>query len=95
MQIFKKFKRLRPPGHYVDSRMIHSRLPKKLKKKTSRRLVLRRLAAKGFRPEEKQCKDDPSEQLKKRRLDFARKHAGKNFQQWQSHLQGVADLSDT
>jgi len=70
-------------------------LPKELKKKTSRRLVLRRLAAKGYKPEEKQCKDDPSEQLKAKRVTFARGHAGKNFQQWQAHLQGVADLSDT
>ena len=37
-QILKVFKKARPPGHYVDSRIIHTRLPKKLKKKVSRRI---------------------------------------------------------
>jgi hypothetical protein len=93
-QIIAKFRKLRPPGHYVDSRMIHTALPKKLQEKIGRRTVIRRVNAKKFFYQEKRNKDDPSEALKQRRVRFCRFHQDKNFQQWQSHLQAVADLSD-
>ena len=69
--VMQTFKKLRPDGHGVDSRVIHKALPKKLKKKISRRLVIRRLAAKGYRPERKISKSDPGIQLAKRRVKFA------------------------
>jgi hypothetical protein len=37
--IMAVFKKARPKGHYVDSRIVHNRLPKKLKKKVSRKTV--------------------------------------------------------
>jgi hypothetical protein len=74
--------------------MIHNALPKKLQKKIGRRTVIRRVNAKKFFYQEKRSKDDPSEALKQRRIRFCRFHQDKNFQQWQSHLQAVADLSD-
>ena len=94
VQILKKFKALRPPGHYIDSRMIHTALPKKLSKKIGKRTVSRRMNAKGFFYQEKRSKDDPSEAIKQRRVLFCRAHSHRSFQLWQSHLQAVADLSD-
>ena len=46
--IMKYFHQLRPPGHGIDSNALKRRLPKKLKKKVSRKTVIRRLAEKGF-----------------------------------------------
>ena len=54
MQTFKK---LRPPGHGVDSNAVQRALPKKLKLKVSRRTVRRRLAEKGFVPQKKRSKE--------------------------------------
>ena len=93
-QILATFKRMRPPGQYVDSRIVHRALPKPVKKKISRRTVIRRLADKAFLPTRKKSKSDPDERIKKKRLVFARKHADKNFQQWQAYWQAVADLKD-
>ena len=74
--------------------MVHTALPKKLKQKISRKTVVRRVNAKGFFYGEKRSKDDPSEQLKKRRVRFCKIHEGKTAEQWKSTLHAVADLSE-
>ena len=93
-KILKEFHRLRPPGRYIDTRILHDALPEKVRKKFGQRTVIRRLADKGLLPCEKKKKTDPTEATKKRRLVFAEKHQDKNFQQWQAHLQAVGDLKD-
>ena len=47
------FHKLRPKGHYVDSRMVHSALPRKLRTKVQRRTVRRRSADQGYAPTKK------------------------------------------
>jgi hypothetical protein len=64
----KEFHRLRPPGRYIDTRILHDALPEKVRKKFGQRTVIRRLADKGFLPCEKKKKTDPTEATKKRRL---------------------------
>ena len=93
-KILTTFKKLRPPGHYVDSRLVLGALPNKVKTKFGRRTVIRRLAEKGYTPSRKLCKTDPTEKTKTKRASFGRKHQNKNFQQWQAQLQGVGDLKD-
>lgn len=93
-KILKEFHRLRPPGRYIDARILHTALPKKVKEKVGLRTVIRRLAEKNYFPIKKKGKTDPTEVTKKKRLVFAREHLDKNFQQWQAHLQAVADLKD-
>jgi hypothetical protein len=46
--VLKRFKKLRPPGHGVDSNVVHRALPLKLRKKIGRKTIIRRLAKKGF-----------------------------------------------
>ena len=93
-RILKEFHRLRPPGRYIDARILHTALPKKVKEKVGLRTVIRRLAEKNYFPIKKKGKTDPTEVTKKKRLAFARTHQDKNFQQWQAYLQAVADLKD-
>ena len=90
----KKFKQLRPAGHYVDGQMVHSSLPCKLQEKVCQRTVVRRLNEKGYYMTEKRSKDDPSEQTKKRRVAFCKPLAHKTAQNWKTFLQAVADLSE-
>ena len=71
------FKKLRPPGHGVDSNVVQRALPKKLKLKVSRRTVRRRLAEKGFVPQKKRSKSDLGPARMKKRLKFCKKYAGK------------------
>ena len=92
--IMKKFKQLRPAGHYVDGQMVHSSLPCKLQEKVCQRTVVRRLNEKGYYMTEKRSKDDPSEQTKKRRVAFCKPLAHKTAQNWKTFLQAVADLSE-
>lgn len=94
-KIIKKFFKMRPPGHYIDSRVLHNALPKKLKSKVGRRTIIRRVNDKGLFFDEKASKDDPDEATRRKRLAFVRKHYNKNFQQWKSYCQGVADLSES
>ena len=61
----KKFKHLRPPGHGIDSRRLHRALPVAVRRKISRRAVIRRLADKGFTPKTKSRKSDPEVALAK------------------------------
>ena len=93
-QLLKAFKALRPPGCGVDSRIVHSALPGKVRKKVSRRTVRRRLAEKGYRPEKKIQKSDPGPALTKKRIAFARRHQGKSPQTWQAQLQAVGDIKE-
>lgn len=92
--ILKTFHRLRPPGHYVDAQMVYSQLPLKMQRKITKTLVRRRLNAKGYYMEEKRDKDDPSVQVKRKRIGFCRKHQNKTAQHWTCCLQAVADLSE-
>jgi len=94
-KIIKKFHKLRPPGHYIDSRILHTGLPKQLKQKVGRRTLIRRINDKGLFFDEKNSKDEPTEVTRRKRLAFCRKHQDKNFQQWQAYCQGVADLSES
>jgi hypothetical protein len=52
------------------------------------------LAEKRFTPQKKIQKSDPGPALQKRRLAFAKKHAGKDAAAWRSEVQAVADLKD-
>ena len=93
-QLMQVFHRLRPPGHGVDSRVVHTALPKKLKRKITRRTVIRRLADKGYTPEKKLNKNDPGVKQKKKRCNFGKKHAGKDAQQWKAYLQACGDFKE-
>ena len=92
--IMASFHKVRPAGHGVDARTVHKALPKKVKKKISKRTVIRRLAEKGYTPKKKLNKFAPNEALKRKRLAFCRKHADKTANQWKGFLQGAADLKD-
>ena len=92
--VMQTFKKLRPDGHGVDSRVIHKALPKKLKKKVSRRLVIRRLAAKGYRPERKISKSDPGIQLAKRRVKFCKLRQDWTPDDWETEVQGAGDFRE-
>ena len=89
MQVFHKN---RPPGCGIDSREIHSKLNKKLRQKISRRTIIRRLEEKGYTPQEKLTKNDPSEALCKRRVKFALPYEGWTPAQWKNEVQGVGDF---
>jgi hypothetical protein len=93
-KILKEFHRHRPPGLYIDARILHTALPKKVKKNIGLRTVIGRLAEKEYFPIKKKGKTDPTEVTKKKKLAFARRHQEKNFQQWQAYLQAAADLKD-
>ena len=91
MQVFHK---LRPPGHGVDSRVVHKALPNKLQNKISRKTVIRRLASKGFNPEKKLNKGDPGVKQTGRRMGFGHKHKSKSARRWASYLQGCGDFKE-
>ena len=93
-KIMETFKKLRPPGHGVDSNVLQRALPKKLKVKVSRRTVRRRLAEKGFVPQKKRCKSDLGPARMKKRMNFCKKHVGKSAAQWKTFLQAVGDFKE-
>ena len=93
-EIMKKFKYLRPPGHGIDSRILHRALPAPLRRKVSRRTVIRRLADKGFIPMEKSSKSDPDVSLAKKRVDFAIQFRGKSGAWWARHVQAIGDMKE-
>ena len=93
-EILKKFKFLRPPGHGIDSRRLHRALPVPLRRKISRRTVIRRLADKGIKPRPKIQKSDHDVALCKRRVDFARRYQHKTEAAWSRDLQAVADIKE-
>ena len=57
--VLQTFRKLRPPGHGVDSRKVHMSLPKKLRDKLSRRTLIRRLAEQRYVPTRKGPEDGP------------------------------------
>lgn len=91
-KIMDTFHRIRPPGHGVDSRILHDALPRNLQKKISRRTCIRRLAAKGFTPQKKLAKNDPGVALRKRRWKFALKFEDWTKEQWKTEIQAVGDI---
>ena len=90
--ILKTFHKKRPPGYGVDSRTVRDALPGKLRRGVSRRLVIRRLAEKGYIPQKKTHKNDFDEKTKKRRLAWCKKHQHKSSSQWTNQLQAVGDF---
>ena len=73
-KILNIFHKLRPPGHYVDSRKVHRALPKKLRGKIGRETVITRLAEKGYKPQEKMNKQAFAEAQVRKRLLFQKAH---------------------
>ena len=92
--IMAKFHKLRPPGHGIDSNTLHRALPQKIKKKVGRRVVIRRLAEKGYTPQMKFNKSDFSVLLRKRRLTWCKKHENKDRQAWKNYVQAVGDVKE-
>lgn len=89
--VYKTFHKVRPPGCGVDSRILHSALPKKLGRKIGRKTCIRRLAAKGYKADRKVNKMDPGPTLCKKRVAFAQKNKDTA---WSSQLQAVGDFKD-
>ena len=56
--IKNKFLKLRPPGHGIDSRVLHNALPRKLAMKIGRKTVISRLGEMGYTAQEKLKKND-------------------------------------
>ena len=90
--ILKKFKKLRPPGAYVDSRIIHDNLGTKLRKTICRRTVLNRLAEKGYRTEDKLSKSDLGPRRCKQRVVFSGPLKDRTPEQWKLKLQACGDI---
>ena len=93
-QILKTFHKLRPPGHGIDARTLKKGLPKKIGSKVAPRLLIRRLAEKGFYPEKKESKTDLGRVTTKKRLKFCHKYEDLDANQWKSECQGVADFKE-
>jgi|MEHZ01.5.fsa_nt_MEHZ011409100.1_1 hypothetical protein len=93
-QILAAFHKMRPPGYGVDSRVVHTALPKKLKKKVARRTIIRRLADKGYVPEKKLSKSDPSYKQKQKRVLFCKRHKDTTPAEWKVQLQAVGDIKE-
>ena len=91
-QILKTFRKLRPPGYYIDSNIVSKALPKKLKVKISRKSITRRLASKGLTPQTKSSKDDLGRARMKSRAKFCKKHVSKTPKQWRAVLHACGDF---
>jgi len=92
--VMTKFHKVRPPGHGVDSRVIHDALPANLRRKICRRTVRRRVAEKGYKPEPKVSKNDPDKQLKKRRLAFVAAHEHRTEANWCGFVHACGDAHE-
>ena len=93
-KLLKTFHFHRPPGHGIDSRVVHANLPAKIRKKIGRKTVIRRLAAKGFKPKRKIDKNDYGPQWRKKRWDFVRANKDKTAAQWTSAVDAVGDVKE-
>ena len=93
-QIMTAFHKVRPPGAGVTARKVHKALPKKLKKKIGKRTIIRRLAKKGYCPQDKVNKAMQSEPNRKKRLAFCNSHKDKTVQEWKGAVQAVSDFKD-
>ena len=92
--IMKTFKKLRPPGAYVDARIIHTNLPKKIKDKITQKTVLNRLAEKGYTMQPKLDKTDLGPTQTAKRYDFSRKLKDLTAAQWKVKLQACGDIKE-
>ena len=86
-KILQTFHKLRPPGHGIDSNALHRGLPAVLKKKITRKTVVRRLGDKGYFAQEKESKTDLGVSTTKKRLVFCRKHQDKTCEDWKQCLE--------
>ena len=93
-QIMAAFHKMRPPGYGVDSRVVHGALPRPLKKKIGRMTIRRRLKDKGYVPEKKLSKDDPTYKQKQKRIVFCKRHKHTTPAQWMEKLQAVGDIKE-
>ena len=93
-QIMAAFHKMRPPGYGVDSRVVHGALPRPLKKKIGRMTIRRRLKDKGYVPEMKLSKDDPTYKQKQKRIVFCKRHKHTTPAQWMEKLQAVGDIKE-
>ena len=91
---FGRFHKVRPPGHGVVARTIHSKLPRAVKQKIGKRTVQRRLADKGYVPDKKSSKTDHGTQWMAKRLAFAKEHEDKSASRWKSYLHACFDLKE-
>ena len=92
--IMKVFKKLRPPGAYVDARIIHTNLPKKIKDKITQKTVLNRLAEKGYRMQPKLSKTDLGPKQTLKRYNFSKKLRNLTAAQWKAKLQACGDIKE-
>lgn len=93
-KIMDTFRKLRPPGHGIDSRVVKQGLPKKLQAKVSRRTVIRRLAEKGYCPAKKRSKTDLGVKRMRKRVKFCNNHIDRTASQWKTFLQAVGDFKE-
>ena len=91
-KILTTFKKNRPAGCGIDSREISDKLPKKIRAKVCRRTIRRRLAEKGYTPQDKLTKHDASKALCKRRVNWAKPYADWTKENWKSEIQAVGDF---
>ena len=89
--ILRTFHKVRPPGHGVTSRKVHSALPKKIKKTICKRTLRSRLAEKGYVPLMKSSKNDFSFQWRQKRVKFGKKYEDRTDKEWESDVQAVGD----
>ena len=91
-RIVKSFKKVRQPlGCGVEFQDVLRDLPDALRKKISKKTLGRRLAEKGFTPQEKKAGDDEGELWRQTRLSFAKRHRSKSELQWINRVQAVGD----
>ena len=86
------FHKLRPPGHGIDSNTLRRGSPSALRKKVSRKTILRRLADKGYTMQDKESKTDLGVVTTKKRMVFSRKHQHLTAEDWKEDLQAVGDM---
>ena len=88
------FHKVRPKGHGVTARTVHTALPTKIRNKICKRTVIRRLAAKGFTPKLKLRKHDFSEAQRKKRVLFGKAHEDWTPTKWETECQACADFKE-
>ena len=91
-ELLQAFKTLRPLGHYIDARILHTNLARSVKNKISKRTVTWRLKEYGFTPIGKVNKSDTGHKLAKKRRAFAKCYEHLTSEDWSEELQAVADL---
>lgn len=90
--IMQKFRELRPPGAYIDSRILHDNLPRKIARKITRRTVLSRLEDMGYTPQTKLGKTDLGPKQCAARWKWCKKFEGRAPAQWKTKLQACGDI---